>query len=80
MNELKAKIPQMEELTADETSQVSGGVIEKEGIRPRKFGDVDYLVYVDGVLIGTTYGPASPVDPDVGSGRDIDPILNGRRP
>jgi len=64
-------------LTADEVLRVSGGV-EKEGLYPREFGDVDYQVYVDGALIGTTYGPASPVSPDVGSGRPIDPTTNGR--
>ena len=80
MNELEARKEKAVRMTADEVSQVSGGVIEKQGLYPRKFGDVDYLVYVDGVLIGTTYGPAASVDPDVGSGRGIDPIVNGRIP
>jgi hypothetical protein len=78
MTELKAMQGRAVQLTADEALQVSGGILEKEGLYPRKFGDVDYQVYVDGVLIGTTYGPASSVDPDVGSGRGIDPTVNGR--
>ena len=65
-------------MTANEISPVSGGILEKEGLYPRKFGDVDYLVYVDGVLIGTTYGPPASASSDVGSGRPIDPISNGR--
>ena len=76
MNEPKATQEQVAQLTVDEVIQVSGGV-EKEGLYPRKFGDVDYLVYVDGVLIGTTYGRPASVDPDVGSGRGIDPTVNG---
>jgi hypothetical protein len=78
MNELKATKEKVVRLTADEVSRVSGGVIEKQGLYPRKFGDVDYQVYVDGALIGTVYGPAASVDPDVGSGRPIDPTLDGR--
>ena len=66
-----------EALTAEQAAEVSGGILEKEGLYPRKFGDVDYQVYVDGVLIGTTYGPRATVDPDVGSGRGIDPTLDG---
>ena len=77
MDEFMATKEQVVGLTADEVLRVSGGV-EKEGLYPRKFGDVDYQVYVDGALIGTTYGPASPVSPDVGSGRPIDPTTNGR--
>lgn len=48
-------------LNADEIAQVHGGitVLEREGLLPRKFGDTDLLVYVDGVLIGTTYGTVS---------------------
>ena len=65
-------------MTANEISQISGGMLEMQGPRPRKFGDVEYLVYIDGVLVGTTYGPPASVNPDVGSGRGIDPILNGR--
>ncbi len=65
-------------MTANEISQVSGGMLEKEGLYPRKFGDVEYLVYIDGVLVGSTYGPPASADPDVGSGRGIDPIPNGR--
>ncbi len=80
MNELIATNQKLVHMTADEVSQVSGGILEKEGLYPRKFGDVDYLVYVDGVLIGTAYGPAASANPDVGSGRPIDPISNGRRP
>ena len=73
MNEFNAAKEQLVGLTADEVLRVSGGV-EKEGLYPRKFGDVDYQVYVDGALIGTTYGPASPVSPDVGSAdRSIPP-------
>jgi hypothetical protein len=77
MKQLESTKEQVVRLSVDEMHHVSGGV-EKEGVRPRKFGDVDYQVYVDGVLMGTTYGPAAPVDPDVGSGRPIDPITNGR--
>ncbi len=77
MNALNVAKSQMVTLSPSEMSQISGGVIEKQGLYPRKFGDVDYLVYVDGVLIGTTYGPASTHSPDVGSGRPIDPINNG---
>lgn len=80
MNALNTTNETLAPMTAKEICQVSGGVIEKQGINPRKFGDVDYLVYVDGVLIGTAYGPAMPMDPDVGSGRPIDPIPNGRLP
>lgn len=48
-------------LNADELAQVHGGVavLEKQGLLPRKLGDSDLLVYVDGVLIGTTYGSVS---------------------
>ena len=77
MNDFKATKEQMVGLTVDEVLQVSGGV-EKEGLYPRKFGDVDYLVYIDGALVGTTYGPPASADPDVGSGRPIDPTTNGR--
>jgi hypothetical protein len=77
MKQIKATKEQLVGLTADDALRVSGGV-EMEGPRPRTFGDVDYQVYVDGVLMGTTYGAASPVDPDVGSGRGIDPTTNGR--
>ena len=76
MNECKATNEQMVGLTTDEILHVSGGV-EKQGLYPRKFGDVDYQVYVDGALIGTTYGPATPASPDVGSGRPLDPTTHG---
>ena len=78
MNELNMANEQLVPLQAIEISQVSGGIIEKQGLYPRKFGDVDYLVYIDGVLVGTTYGPAASVSPDVGSGRPLDPTTNGR--
>ena len=77
MDEFMATKEQVVGLTADEVLRVSGGV-EKEGLYPRKFGDVDYLVYSDGALVGTTYGPPASADPDVGSGRPIDPTTNGR--
>ncbi len=78
MSAIKATKQQMVGLNAEEVVQVSGGILEKEGLYPRKFGDVDYQVYVDGVLIGTAYGPASHATPDMGSGRPIDPVTNGR--
>jgi hypothetical protein len=65
-------------MTTNEISQVSGGMLEMQGPRPRKFGDVEYLVYVDGVLVGTAYGPPASAVPDVGSGGGIDPTQNGR--
>ncbi len=77
MKALMASKDEAVQLTADEVRQVSGGILEKEGLYPRKFGDVDYLVYVDGVLIGTTYGSPSPVDPDLGS-RPINPTTHGK--
>ena len=76
MNQLKAASKNVVELTEGQAALVSGGV-EKEGLYPRKFGDIDYQLYVDGVLMGTVYGPIVP-DADVGSGRPIDPIYNGR--
>src|SRR3954465_12592330 len=77
MNAFKATKEQMVGLTADEILRVSGGV-GMEGPRPPAVGDVDYQGYVDGALLGTTYGSASPVSPNVGSGRPIDPTTNGR--
>lgn len=52
MNELKATNEQMLPMTANEISQVSGGILEKEGLHPGQFGDVEYLIYIDGVLMG----------------------------
>jgi hypothetical protein len=42
-------------LTVAQSTQVSGGIAEKEGLYPRKFGDIQYEVYVDGMYWGTTY-------------------------
>jgi hypothetical protein len=46
------------QLTENEADLVGGG-IEAEGIRPRKFGDTDYQLYVDGVLMGTGYASST---------------------
>ena len=78
MYQLNATNEQMMPMTANEISQVSGGLLEKEGLHPRRFGDVEYLIYIDGVLVGSTYGPPASASSDVGSGRPIDPISNGR--
>jgi hypothetical protein len=58
-------------MAAAEIDQVSGG-IEKEGIRPRKPGDTDYAVYVDGVYMGTVYaGPGDTI-----TGTRTDPLIH----
>jgi hypothetical protein len=59
MKVLKATTDTVVELTATEAALVGGGILEKEGIRPRKFGDVDYQLYVDGALIGTGYASST---------------------
>ncbi len=65
-------------LTNKEIATVAGGV-EKEGLLPRKFGDQDFLVYVDGALIGTTYGTASGgTYGSAGLGGPLQGSLNGR--
>ena len=58
MKALKATTDTVVELTASEAALVGGGV-EAEGIRPRKFGDTDYQLYVDGVLMGTGYASST---------------------
>lgn len=64
-------------LKADELAQVHGGIAEKEGLLPRKFGDSELLVYVDGVLMGSTYGTLyGSVD---GSLHDFQGTINDRR-
>jgi hypothetical protein len=55
MNYRNAKIGRMARMAMYEIAQVSGGVVEKEGLYPRKFGDIDYQVYVDGMYWDTTY-------------------------
>jgi hypothetical protein len=47
----------MQLVTDEQMNQVSGGtVLEKEGLYPRKFGYVEYALYIDGAYIGTGYG------------------------
>ena len=66
-------------LSADELKRVSGGILQEEGLYPRKFGDKDFLVYVDGVLMGTAYGQASGgTFTDHGLGGPFLGTINGR--
>lgn len=72
MNRRKATNAKLVPLATQEIAQVSGGVLEQEGIRPRKFGDIDYAVYVDGVYMGTTYaGPGATI-----TGNRTDPLIH----
>ena len=66
-------------LNADELMRVSGGILQQEGLYPRKPGDKEFLVYVDGVLMGTAYGNASGgTFTDHGLGGPFHGTINGR--
>jgi hypothetical protein len=53
-------ITESQKMDRDAMADVSGGVLQKEGLYPRKPGDVEYELYVDGIYIGTDY--ANPAD------------------
>ena len=74
MNTINAVGQNLVKVTDDELACVSGGVLELMGPQMRKPGDVDYSVYVDGVLIGTTYGRLSPTLNDGGRGHEHSPM------
>ena len=46
---------QAEEMGSKAMATVRGGMLEKEGLYPKKPGDIDYAVYVDGMYWGNTY-------------------------